>query len=354
MIRKIYVLISLFIGFAVISCSKRIYTESTLEHILYPSPPDTARIQFLTSYTNSLDILGSPSKFKTFVAGKEDPLPIKKPYGLEIRKGILYIVDPDVNGLQIINLEEKSFEYFLPAGRGKLKFPINCDVDENNFLYVTDIERQQVVIFNNNLDYVGEIRGDANFKPTDVCVAGDTIFITDPKNNRINAYDKLSKSLLFSFPEAASIGDQDWLYNPLNLYVAGGQVYVTDFGNTRVKIFTMDGSYIKSVGSYGRGLGQFVRPKGIAVDRERNLFVVDAGFENVQIFNEDGQLLMFFGGPYKSLGDMYLPANVIVDYDHLSYYVKYVDPAYELKYLIFVTNQYGPDKVSVYGRVELK
>jgi hypothetical protein len=51
---------------------------------------------------------------------------------------------------------------------------------------------------------------------------------------------------------------------------------------------------------------------------------------------------------------MYLPAKVIIDYSHLSYYEKFVDPAFRLKYLIFVTNQYGPDKVTVYGRIEPK
>ena len=102
-----------------------------------------------------------------------------------------------------------------------------------------------------------------------------------------------------------------------------------------MKVFSKEGEYLNSIGSYGRGMGQFVRPKGIAVDRDQNLFVVDAGFQNVQIFNSEGQLLMFFGGPYQGPGDMYLPANVIVDYDNIGYFEKYVNPAFHLKYLIY-------------------
>ena len=86
--------------------------------------------------------------------------------------------------------------------------------------------------------------------------------------------------------------------------IAGGKIYVTDFGNPGIKIFTMEGKYISTVGSLGRRFGQFVRPKGIAVDRDLNLYVVDSAFENVQIFNKEGDLLMFFGGTYKGLGDM--------------------------------------------------
>src|SRR5208337_3284128 len=108
---------------------------------------------------------------------------------------------------------------------------------------------------------------------------------------------------------------------------------------------------ITSIGSYGTGTGQFVRPKGIAVDKEMNLFVVDAGFENTQLFNNKGQLLMFIGGPYKGPGDMWLPAKVIIDYDNLKYFKKYVDPKYDLKYLVLVSNQYGPDKINIYGAI---
>jgi hypothetical protein len=108
------------------------------------------------------------------------------------------------------------------------------------------------------------------------------------------------------------------------------------------------------VGGYGNGPGSFTRPKGLALDREENLYVVDAAFENVQIFNSGGDLLMHFGGAYKGSGAMWLPAAVEISYENLSFYEPYVDKSFELKYLIYVTNQYGPAKVNVYGFVEEK
>lgn len=63
---------------------------------------------------------------------------------------------------------------------------------------------------------------------------------------------------------------------------------------------------------------------------------------------------MFFGGSYKGPGDMWLPAKVIIDYDNLNYFQKYVHESFDLKYLIFVTNQYGPSKINIYGFVETK
>jgi hypothetical protein len=62
---------------------------------------------------------------------------------------------------------------------------------------------------------------------------------------------------------------------------------------------------------------------------------------------------MFFGGKYQEPGDMWLPAKVALDYDNLKYFEPYVHADFTLQYLIYVTNQYGPDKVSVYGYVTL-
>jgi len=334
------------------ACSKRNYPSAVNNiPVFFPSPPDTARIQFLKRYGNSSDVTGRQKKLKTFVAGEEKVKTFVKPYGIAIQGNTIYIPDAGINGLEVIDLEKNIFDYFIPEGRGKLNLALNCFVDGNGDLYVADVVRKQVVIFDKNREYKAEIGGPDNFKPADVVVTGDTVLVTDPLNNRVNAYDKTSLQLLFSFPSGAQVGDENWLYNPLNLCVAGGIIYVTDFGDSRIKKFTMKGGYISAVGSYGNGLGQFVRPKGIAVDCENLLYVVDAGFENVQMFNDQGQLMMFFGGPYKGPGDMYLPAKVIIDYDHIKYYEKYVDPAYILKYLIFVVNQYGPDKLGVYGRI---
>ena len=92
------------------------------------------------------------------------------------------------------------------------------------------------------------------------------------------------------------------------MFITDDKVYITDFGDFKIKVFDHQGKYLNFVGTYGVGLGQFVRPKGIACDRESNLFVVDAGFENTQMFNKDGKLLMFFGGSYKGPGDKDLAA----------------------------------------------
>ncbi len=335
------------------SCAQFLHKHNKIvrkESVLYPPPPDTARFQYLTSISGS-DFLGGRSKFGTFIMGVEEVSQMSKPYGISMRNGKLYICDPGIGGLEIIDLAAKEYTNFTPGGPGQLKSALNCYTDENEYLYIADVGRHEVVIFDSMLNYVTKISDTGNFKPTDVFVFENEIWVTNPDNHRLNVYDRKSHQLIRYFAEQYGVGDDGFLYSPFNVFVTDEIIYVTDFGDAKIKQYDRKGKFITSIGSYGTGPGQFVRPKGIAIDHEANLFVVDAGFENTQIFNKKGQLLMFFGGPYKGPGDMWLPAKVIVDYDNLKYFQKYIDPKYKLNYLVIVSNQYGPDKINIYGSI---
>ena len=201
--------------------------------------------------------------------------------------------------------------------------------------------------------FISAIGDGESIKPTDVVIYDNKIWICDLQNHQIHVYTIENQSPVFSFPEQ-NTNIPGYLFSPTNLCIQGDKVYVTDTGDTRVKVFDIWGNYLSSIGSFGKSSGQFVRPKGVAVDQSGNVFVADAAFENVQVFDGAGKLLTFFGGSYKSKGDMYLPANVVVSYDKLDYFEKFLSPDYILEYLIFVTNQYGPDKISVYGFITPK
>jgi DNA-binding beta-propeller fold protein YncE len=350
-IHLLYILIGLLL-LSTASCSRHVTKlDTSRELVIYPAPPDTTRIQYLTSISKSTDVTGKQSGFAKFIFGEDPAKPIIKPYGVAVHGNNIYICDPGLHGIEIIDLEKFTFEYFTPSGLGELRLPLNCCLDEKGNLYVADGERLQIVIFDDKGNYVDSFGEKANFKPTDVNVTDNKIFVANVKNNRVSVYDKVNHQLLYSFPDSEK-GQEDHLYSPTNLYVTDDLVYVSDMGDSKIKIFNYDGTFLKSIGSYGSGIGQLARPKGISVDRNSNLYIVDAGFENTQIFDEQGKLLMFFGGPYNGPGDMWLPAKVVIDYDHLAYFQKYVNPRFHLVYLIFVTNQYGPDKLSVYGFVE--
>ncbi len=92
-----------------------------------------------------------------------------------------------------------------------------------------------------------------------------------------------------------------------------GKLYVVDSMNFRVQILDPEGKVIKTFGNVGDGLGQFARPKGIAVDSDGNIYVIDAAFNNFQIFDSEGRLLLFVGSIGKEPGQFWLPAGAYID-----------------------------------------
>jgi DNA-binding beta-propeller fold protein YncE len=336
------------------SCSRSIYSGlASPELVLYPVPPDTTRIQFLARISGSGDMSGGRKSIARFITGEqEQSMIINKPYGVAIQKGKIMVCDTYIHGLEIIDLDRGKFEQFVPRGRGELKVPINCFIDEKGFLYIADSERKQVVVFDEKRNFYDCFGETEDFKPVDVFVRDNQVWVADVAGHQVHVYSADSaRTLLKSFPEVNS-KDPESLFSPTNIFVTSDKVYVSDFGDFRVKVYDHDGAFIGGIGSYGTSVGQFTRPKGIAVDRESNLLVVDAGFENVQMFNADGKLLMHIGGNYKGPGDMWLPAKVVIDYENTRYFERLVDPAFKLRYLILVTNQFGPDKLNIYGAVE--
>ncbi|MBN2008538.1 6-bladed beta-propeller [candidate division KSB1 bacterium] len=321
--------------------------------IVFPPPPDTARIQFLTSISGSSDIVGRPSFFKRYVLGSEPEKPILKPYGLTIHNKKLYICDTMLPGLEIIDFASKTFDYFRPSGMGQLNKPINCTLDDNGNLYVADAGRQQVVIFNANGNYLSSIGFGNESKPTDVKIYNQQLWICDLGTHQIRVAGLNSHQEIRAFPEPIP-ENTDYLFSPTNISIENDRIYVSDTGNASVKIFTPEGQFLGAVGNLGNAPGQFVRPKGIAADDENNLYVIDAAFENIQMFNEKSRLLMFFGGHTESPGHLWLPAGIVINAETISYFQKYKYEEFTFKYLIFVSNQFGPAKINVYGFIESK
>jgi DNA-binding beta-propeller fold protein YncE len=326
--------------------------------VVFPPPPDTARIQFLTRITSASDLREAQSRsFLSWLVGESEVDSVSlivRPYGLAVSGGKIYVCDLGLPGLEVLDLEERTLEHVYAGGPERLGRPANCHVDDAGNLYVADLGLGEVLVLDSAGTYQGSVGSDSVGQPGDVFVTEDRIWISDYAVRGVRVFDRASREYLYSFPDGVQPRDPGGLARPANLYVWRDEVYVSDQLCGKVEVYSTDGSYLRTIGARGTGFGQFSLPKGVAVDEEGLVYVVDARFENVQIFDREGQLLTFFGGPYRGPGYMSLPAKVIVDYAHLDYFRQYVHPQFELQHLIFVTNQSGPDRISVYGFVQAR
>jgi len=153
--------------------------------VFYPPPPETPRLQFLTSYARAKD-LDPPDRFLTFLVGEEpEARHVVKPYGMAINDGKLFVCDTILGGLEILDLTARTFDYFTPAGPGRLRKPINVAVDDDGTRYVADALRGQVVLFDREGEYRGAIGNVEETRPSDVLIARDRLYVTDLKQSHV-------------------------------------------------------------------------------------------------------------------------------------------------------------------------
>jgi DNA-binding beta-propeller fold protein YncE len=322
--------------------------EGEVGYVLFPPSPQEPRIQFLAAYSSDANVLPPLSGFRRFVLGDREAREIGKPYGVAIHDGKILVCDTMARIVVVFDLKAQKVGLLGAGPNGRLRKPVNIEVDDDGTRYVVDVDLQRVMVYDGNDRYLRALGDPEAWSPTDVAISGKRLYVTDKKSGQVVLLEKATGEELKRFSRLGS--GKGELFAPTNIVVgADGSVYVSDTGNFRILKFDSRGKLLQQIGSLGRGLGQFVRPKGVAVDREGRVYVADAAIQNVQIFEPEGKLLLFFGGAGAQPGRLSLPAKVAIDYDNVELFADRVVPGYEIEYLIAVTSQFGPNKVTVFG-----
>jgi sugar lactone lactonase YvrE len=333
----------------VICCTGCATVEKRLDIRFYPPPPTPPKIQFLKAIYSSNDVAKS-SKFQSFVTGALDEKGFSKPYGVAVHEGIIYICDSRAGMVTKIDLANEGFDRIHDQGAGKLRRPINLDIDRDGTVYVADIALQQIMVYSKSGKFTKAFGAKDQFKPVDVAIFGDKLYVLDIGDNEVEVLDKKSGELLGAFGEPG--GEEGQLAKPTNLAVdREGNLYITNTLNCRIDKFDADGEFVLSFGQCGDNLGSFVRPKGIAVDDNGFIYVVDAAFENVQIFSPETELALFFGGSGGPdvPGSLWLPAGIALDKSLVPFFESIHHPDFMVEYLILVSSQFGPPHITIYG-----
>lgn len=357
---KSLTLVSLFLTAGVFSGCKSVqHQQQTAQPIFYPNPPETPRLQFLKSYSGQDDLgVVRTSAFEKFVLGEPEKTEgISKPYGMAISRGKLYVCDIGKRMVEMLDLENGTFDFLTKDQR--LLNPVNIYIDKDDIKYVADPTVGAVFVFDQNNNMISMLGKEVNISPIDVIVRGDRCYVTDFISNQVFVLDRTSGREIARVGTKRSAEVQE---NPFGELPAGefslisdltldeqGNIYVTDKAAGRITQFDQSGKFIRNIGRLGDNIDEFVRPKGIAIDKENRIWIVDASTEVAKIYNQQAQLLLFFGLPGNKPGMMNLPAKIVLDYDNIDLFRKYAVPGAKIEFLVLVSNQYGPNKISVYG-----
>ena len=108
-------------------------------------------------------------------------------------------------------------------------------------------------------------------------------------------------------------GSKEGEFNDLRgLALHNNQVYVCDRNNHRIQVFDLDLNFIRSIGSYGKGRGEFDAPFDVKFDTDGCMYVAEYGNERVQVLDISGHFIRVFGE--KGVGKLLGPSALhIVD-----------------------------------------
>ncbi len=329
-------------------CHARGPVSDETNPIFFPPLPEKPRLQFLTSLSNARDLgAAGPSGFEKFVLGDtERREAIATPYGLALFDDKVYVCDVGQRRVVVLDLKAHSFGYLTDDRR--LMNPVNIHVTDDGTKYIADPTAGAVFVFDRGDTLQAILGKDAQISPIDVTVHGADCYVTDFSSNQVVVLDKDTGREVRRIGEQGDGEQQFKLISDLT-FGPKGHLYVTDKVKAKIFEFDSEGKLVRTLGQLGDNIDELVRPKGIAVDKDERIWVVDASTEVGKIYDSKGRLLLFFGLPGNEPGMMNLPADIVLDYDNVDLFGRYAVKGAKIEFLVLVSNQYGPNKVSVYG-----
>jgi streptogramin lyase len=145
--------------------------------------------------------------------------------------------------------------------------------------------------------------------PRDLAIGpSGNLYITDA-TNRVSVVSPAGKLIRRWGRQGAAPGDLSFVtvdpQDPTDIaasIVVGpkGNVYLSDSGNSRVEVFSPTGTFLRKLGGYGVGGGQFVLPYDLAVDANGDVYVADENQSTVSKLAPTGKPLWRIGGPTAS------------------------------------------------------
>lgn len=300
----------------------------TFEKPTWPSPPQKARIQFVTGLRSKDDLPKEKTfkdRFQEAAFGSRDVAVVYQPSGLAISEdgNRLYVADWVVGYIVVFDLDRNDTSVIgAPTSKKPLSRPISVALDRAENVYAVDQGARKVGVYDRRGNFLRDIMPFGTVEPFErpVGIAIDKkrglLYVSDGShvtslNHRIYVFTTDGEFVRY----LGTRGNADGAFNvPTFLYVDDdGVLYVCDSLNFRVQLFDPDGKFIAKFGTHGDTPGYFSKMKGIARDSFGNIYVVDAGASGVTLFNSKFQPLLYFGGLSASPGYFQGPMAIAID-----------------------------------------
>ncbi|HSG77804.1 MAG TPA: 6-bladed beta-propeller [Burkholderiales bacterium] len=303
-----------------------IETAPDRKRIVWPLPPEVPRYAWAgellgeDNFQRQGEPSGSDGGFLRWLAGvilgeSQQPVRVQRPQAGAIdAAGRIYVTDAGNSAVFVFDAVAGELVVWDKAEpRANFLSPVGIAVGPGGDILVAD-SRLGIVA---RLDARGNPRRSIGRgvlkRPTGLAYdpVGGRIYVSDTAAHDIKAFDddgRLVKTI-------GHRGEGDGEFNfPTHLAFAHGELYVTDTMNSRIQVLGEAGTVVRlRFGARGTKVGNLVRPKGVAVDSEGNIYVVESYYDHLLVFSPRGELLLALDGGMQGIGGFELPAGVWVD-----------------------------------------
>lgn len=328
--------------------------DRTREKLVWPAPPETARIEYVRELRGPKDIGASESALRRSLmalagAKPSESVNLARPTDVHCdTDGRLYVSDAAAGRVYVFDPLKHTVTPWVGKGASRIGRPMGIGGDQAGHIVVTDQVNRRVLVFTRDGELKAALGGSKLLiNPVDATMdAAGHVYVADSYLHQIVVFAldgsvvrRIGKTVGDATGKAAEAppvddgnvwsqrsatskdvrenrggGPGEFLY-PLSVAwdEAQGLLAVVDGLNARVQLFDRQSAFVRSIGRMGDTPGSFARPKGAAWDADGHLYVVDAAFNNVQIFDVEGRLLLAFGEQGKGDGQLWLPLGMSVD-----------------------------------------
>ncbi|XP_006816193.1 tripartite motif-containing protein 2-like [Saccoglossus kowalevskii] len=211
---------------------------------------------------------------------------IRKPNGVLVNQnGDIIVTDP-INSRVVVYGSDGNYKkaICLPE-RGTFKPGGICKVNNTDIAIADRGGNNRVVISDKNGTFKshfgqGELQG-----PVSIASGNKRLYVVDKEPPGVKVYKPSGKMIRCI---EGKISTRDSMRDPRHIAIThtSGNILIADVDIKRVLLFDSHGRFLYSIGSTGRGSGQFTNLQGVAVDKFNNIFICSE--HRLQMFREDG------------------------------------------------------------------
>jgi DNA-binding beta-propeller fold protein YncE len=295
--------------------------------VLWPSPPETPRYRYAGQLLGEQNFVQDQrgqtrsalaDAFRWLVglvSGESPPASLQRPQsGVVDGEGRIYVTDVSRQAVMVFDQPAGELvEWNKAEGLANFISPTGIALGPDGRILVADADLGIVAQLDREGNTGTAIGRGVLKRPTGIAYdpAGQRLYVADTYAHDIKVFDRQGVLLRTIGRRGEGEGELNF---PTYLAFSKGELFVADTMNARVQVFSADtGAPRFKFGSRGLYLGNMVRPKGIALDRAGNIYVVESYYDHLLVFDSLGRFLLPIGGVGRDTGKFYLPSGAWTD-----------------------------------------